>query len=178
MTNKFGSDNIIFEHGVAYEEHKEWTAEDASGIEKAVAQAKDVDYIIACVGENSYAETTGNISDLNLSSNQKLLVKRLQETGKPVILILNEGRPRLIHDLVDGCKAIVNIMLPGNYGGDALADLLSGDENFSGRLPLHILHTLIRSPPTILKYARQEKLCPEHITMRLTQTRSGGLVRE
>ena len=81
MTNKFGSDNIIFEHGVAYEEHKEWTAEDASGIEKAVAQAKDVDYIIACVGENSYAETTGNISDLNLSSNQKLLVKRLQETG-------------------------------------------------------------------------------------------------
>lgn len=135
MTNKFGSDNIIFEPGVAYEEHKEWTAEDASGIEKAVAQAKDVDYIIACVGENSYAETTGNISDLNLSSNQKLLVKRLQDTGKPVILILNEGRPRLIHDLVDGCKAIVNIMLPGNYGGDALADLLSGDENFSGRLP-------------------------------------------
>ena len=89
---------------------------------------------MACIGETSYCETPGNINDLNLSVNQTALVKRLAATGKPVVLILNEGRPRLINDIVPLADAIVDIMLPGNYGGDALADLLAGDANFSGQI--------------------------------------------
>ena len=88
-----------------------------------------------CIGENSYAETSGNILDANISVNQHQLVEELAATGKPVVLILNEGRPRLIHQLVPQAKAIVDIILPGNYGGEALARLLSGEDNFSGRLP-------------------------------------------
>ena len=135
LRNKFGTDNILYEAGVSYNEAGNWYEENIHEIDKAVAKAENAEYIIVCIGENSYAETTGNIYDLNLSSNQKNLVKAMQSTGKPVILVLNEGRPRLINDLVPGAHAVVNIMLPGNYGGDALADLLAGDENFSGRLP-------------------------------------------
>lgn len=135
MRNKFGESNIIYEPGVTYDEGGEWYAENIPEIEKAVEKARNVDYILVCIGENSYAETTGNINDLNLSENQKQLVKMLDKTGKPIILILNQGRPRLINDIVPCAQAIVNIMLPGNYGADALADLLAGDENFSGRLP-------------------------------------------
>lgn len=135
MRNKFGQSNIIYEPGVSYDEKGEWYAEKEPEIEKVIKKSGEADYILVCIGENSYAETTGNINDLNLSSNQKRLVKALSETGKPLILILNQGRPRLINDIVPCAQAIVNIMLPGNYGGDALADLLAGDENFSGRLP-------------------------------------------
>ena len=109
--------------------------EDASRIEQAVRAAQDVDVIIACVGENSYTETVGNLSDLALSDNQRRLVKALAKTGKPIILVLNEGRPRLVNDLEPLCKAVVNILLPGNYGADALVRLLAGDANFSGRMP-------------------------------------------
>ena len=118
-----------------------------TGIDEAVAAARTCDVVIACVGENTYCETPGNMDDLNLSSNQKDLVKALAATGKPVILVLNEGRPRIIGDIEPLVKAVVDVMLPSNYGGDALAALLSGDENFSGKLPFtyskHInsLHT-------------------------------------
>lgn len=135
MRNKFGEKNIIYEPGVTYNEKDDWYVENIPEIEKVVEKAKEADYIVVCVGENSYAETTGNINDLNLSPNQKDLVRMLEKTGKPVVLILNQGRPRLIYDIVSCARAIVNIMLPGNYGADALADLLAGDENFSGRLP-------------------------------------------
>ena len=91
--------------------------------------------IIACIGENSYCETPGNMDDLNLSQNQKELVWALAATGKPLVLILNEGRPRVIGDIEPLAQAVVDILLPGNYGGDALADLLAGDANFSARLP-------------------------------------------
>ena len=94
-----------------------------------------MDYILACVGENSYCETPGNLTNLFLSQNQLNLVKALAATGKPVILILNEGRPRIINEIEPLVKAVVNIMLPGNYGGDALANLLAGDVNFSGKMP-------------------------------------------
>ena len=90
---------------------------------------------MACIGENSYTETPGNLSDLTLSQNQRDLVKALSQTGKPIVLILNEGRPRIISDIVLLCQAVVDILLPGNYGGDALALLLSGKRNFSGRMP-------------------------------------------
>jgi beta-glucosidase len=91
--------------------------------------------ILACVGENSYCETPGNINDLTLSANQRNLVKALAKTGKPIILILNEGRPRVINEIEPMADAIIDILLPGNYGGDALAALISGEENFSGKLP-------------------------------------------
>lgn len=132
---RFGKDNVIFEPGVEYDEESSWQAEKAPQIEKAVARAAEADYIVACVGENSYAETQGSIADLNLSANQKALVRALAATGKPIVLVLNEGRPRIIHDIEPLAGAIVDIMLPSNYGGDALAALLSGDENFSGKLP-------------------------------------------
>jgi beta-glucosidase len=135
MQNVFGKEDIIYEEGVSYDNSKAWDQELKPQIEKAVKAADDADVIVACIGENSYAETTGNITDANLSQNQKELVLALEKIGKPVILVLNEGRARLIQELVPAAKAIVDIMLPGNYGGDALANLLSGKANFSGRLP-------------------------------------------
>lgn len=135
FTNKFGADNIIYEAGVTYNEKGNWQDENAPEIDKAVAAAANADYIVACIGENSYCETPGNLTNLFLSENQLNLVKALAKTGKPVILILSEGRPRLIADIEPLSKAVVDIMLPGNYGGDALANLVAGDANFSGKMP-------------------------------------------
>ena len=137
LCNKYGKENIIYEPGVTYAPYKNdnWWEENQPEIEKSVAAAAGADVIIACIGENSYCETPGNLSDLTLSENQRNLVKALAATGKPVILVLNEGRPRIINDIVPLAKAVVHVMLPGNYGGDALANLLAGDANFSGKLP-------------------------------------------
>jgi beta-glucosidase len=141
-------DHVSYVPGIVYNpNYGMWQDEDASGIPLAVAAARNADVIIACVGENTYCETPGNMDDLNLSANQKALVKALAVTGKPVILVLNEGRPRIIDDIEPLAKAVVDVMLPSNYGGDALAALLAGDENFSGKLPFtypkhaHSLHT-------------------------------------
>lgn len=133
--NKFGKDNVVLEQGVTYNEKGQYWEENAPEIEKAVNAANGADVIVACIGENSYCETPGNLTDLWLSENQRNLVKALVKTGKPVVLILNEGRPRLIADIEPLAKAIVHIMLPGNYGADALANLLAGDANFSAKLP-------------------------------------------
>ena len=137
LCNKFGKENIIYEPGVTYAPYKNdnWWEENTPEIEKSVEAARNADVIIACIGENSYCETPGNLTDLNLSANQQNLIKALAKTGKPIILILNEGRPRLIKDIEPLAKAVVNIMLPGNYGGDALANLLAGDANFSAKMP-------------------------------------------
>lgn len=135
FTNKFGAENIIYEAGVTYNEKGNWWDENEPEIEKAVAAAAQADYIVACIGENSYCETPGNLTNLTLSENQLNLVKALAKTGKPIILILNEGRPRIIADIEPLSKAVVNVMLPGNYGGDALANLVAGDANFSGKMP-------------------------------------------
>lgn len=137
LCNKFGKENILYEPGVTYAPYKNdnWWEENTPEIDKSVAAAQNADVIIACIGENSYCETPGNLTDLNLSMNQQNLVKALAATGKPVILILNEGRPRLIKDIEPLAKAVINIMLPGNYGGDALANLLAGDANFSAKMP-------------------------------------------
>lgn len=135
LCNKYGKDNIILEQGVTYNEQGQYWEENAPEIEKAVSAANNADVIIACIGENSYCETPGNLTDLWLSENQRNLVKELAKTGKPVILILNEGRPRLIADIEPLAKAIVDILLPGNYGADALANLLAGEANFSAKLP-------------------------------------------
>ena len=135
LCNKYGKENIILEQGVTYNENGAYYDENKPEIDKAVAAAAQADVIIACIGENSYTETPGNLTDLWLSNNQRDLVKELAKTGKPIILVLNEGRPRLITDIEPLAKAVVDILIPGNYGGDALANLLAGDANFSGKMP-------------------------------------------
>ena len=135
LCNKYGKDHIILEQGVTYKERGRYHEENELQIQKAVNAAAQADVIIACIGENSYTETPGNLSDLWLSKNQRDLVKALAKTGKPIILVLNEGRPRLIADIEPLAKAVVDILIPGNYGGDALANLLAGDTNFSGKMP-------------------------------------------
>ncbi len=135
LCNKYGKGNIILEQGVTYNERGQYYEENEPQIERAVSAAQQADIIIACIGENSYTETPGNLNDLWLSENQRNLVKALAKTGKPVILVLNEGRPRLIADIEPLAKAVLHIFLPGNYGADALANLLSGEANFSAKMP-------------------------------------------
>ena len=133
--NRFGTANVILEQGVRYNEQGNYYDEVVDGFDRAVAAARRADVIVACIGENSYCETPGNLTDLTLSENQRELVKALAKTGKPVILVLNEGRPRLVADIEPLASAVVDILLPGNYGADALANLLAGDANFSAKLP-------------------------------------------
>ena len=135
LCNKYGKENVILEQGVTYNEDGAYYDENEPQIDKAVAAAAQADIIIAAIGENSYTETPGNLTDLWLSKNQRKLVKELAKTGKPIILVLNEGRPRLIADIEPLAKAVVDILIPGNYGGDALANLLAGDANFSAKMP-------------------------------------------
>ena len=135
LCNKYGKENIILEQGVTYNENGAYYDENEPQIDKAVAAADKADVIIACIGENSYTETPGNLNDLWLSANQRNLVKALAMTGKPIVMVLNEGRPRLIADIEPLAKAVVDILIPGNYGGDALANLLAGDANFSAKMP-------------------------------------------
>ena len=133
--NQYGKENVILNQGVTYNEKGKYWEENEPQIQDAVNAAKDADVIVACIGENSYTETPGNLTDLWLSENQRNLVKELAKTGKPVILVLNEGRPRLIADIEPLAKGIIDIFLPGNYGGDALAQLVAGKQNFSGKMP-------------------------------------------
>ena len=133
--NEYGKENVILNQGVTYNEKGKYREENEPNIDAAVAAAKDADVIVACIGENSYTETPGNLTDLWLSENQRHLVKALAKTGKPIVLVLNEGRPRLIADIEPLAKGIIDIFLPGNYGGDALAQLVAGKQNFSGKMP-------------------------------------------
>lgn len=146
LRDRFGSDMVEYVPGVVYSGYN-WQSEavlDLRAVSKAVSRA---DVVVVCVGENSYCETPGNINDLNLSGNQKSLVKMVAAYDKPVIMVLNEGRPRIINDIEPNVDAVIDVMLPGNFGGDALAALVSGDENFSGKLPftyskyVNALHT-------------------------------------
>ena len=133
--NEYGKENVILNQGVTYNEKGKYWEENEPQIQGAVDAAKNVDVIVACIGENSYTETPGNLTDLWLSENQRNLVKELAKTGKPVVLVLNEGRPRLIADIEPLAQGIINILIPGNMGGDALVDLVSGKSNFSGKMP-------------------------------------------
>ena len=148
LANKFGTDKVRYVAGMEFsQERYKWQEELNVNIPAAVSAARNVDVVVACLGENSYCETPGNIDDLNLSVNQKDLLKALAATGKPIVLVLNEGRPRVIGDVEPLANAVVDVMLPSNYGGDALAELLAGDANFSGKLPftypkhVNALHT-------------------------------------
>lgn len=154
LIHRVGGGQVVYEPGVTYKVADPPTtsipywAENEPEIEKAVAAAGKVDYILLCVGENSYCETPGNLDDLTLSANQMRLAKALASTGKPIILILNEGRPRIISEIEPLVKAIVHVYLPGNYGGDALANILYGDVNPSGKLP----YTYPRSVNSLITY--------------------------
>lgn len=141
LQQKFGSENVEFSEMVSYKGEKDWRKDhhvpelliaDGNSTGDKVSRA---DVIVCFIGENTYTETPGNIDDLTLSQNQIDMVKALAQSGKPIILVLNEGRPRLITEIEPLATAIVHTFLPGNYGGDALANLISGDASFSGRLP-------------------------------------------
>lgn len=140
LAQKFGADNVDFSEMVAYDnsdfrrDHHVPELLQESGLSTADKIAR-ADVIIACIGENSYTETVGNIDDLTLSRNQLDMVKALAQTGKPIVLVLGEGRPRLVSEIEPLAAAVVQTFLPGNYGGEALANLLSGEANFSARLP-------------------------------------------
>ncbi len=145
---KFGKDKVKYVPGIEFDQARyAWQNELKVNIPSVVAAARGADVVVLCLGENSYCETPGNLDDLNLSTNQKDLLKAVASTGKPVVLVLNEGRPRIIGDVEPLAAAVVDVMLPSNYGGDALAELLAGDENFSGKLPftypkhINALHT-------------------------------------
>ncbi|MGL4412026.1 MAG: glycoside hydrolase family 3 N-terminal domain-containing protein [Bacteroidales bacterium] len=154
VQNRIGVNNVVYEPGVTYKTQIPSTTsisydqENSPEIDKAVAASRSVDYIILCLGENSYCETPGNLNTLDISINQANLARALVATGKPVILVLNEGRPRVISDIEPSMKAVVQTYLPGNYGGDALAAILWGDINPSGRLP----YTYPRSANSLITY--------------------------
>jgi beta-glucosidase len=136
LQKKLGAKNVVFSQGVAYKMKGKYWEDSVVNMAATVKAAANVDYVLLCIGENSYTETPGNTNDLNLSDNQIALVNTLYKTGKPVVLILNEGRPRIISRIEPNASAIVHTYLPGNYGGDALADILAGDVNPSGKLPI------------------------------------------
>ncbi len=136
LSNEFGAANVKCVPAMSYSQaYGQYDAVVDVDINAAVAAARSCDVIVACVGENTYCETPGNLDDLTLGSEQTELVKALAATGKPIVLVLNEGRPRIINEIEPLAAAVVDVMLPGPYGADALAQLLSGKENFSGRLP-------------------------------------------
>lgn len=135
LANKYGAANVKYVPGVQYKDRGAYYEEETPEYASAVAAARSADVIVACIGENSYCETPGNLTDLNISPNQAQLVKELAKTGKPIVLVLNEGRPRLIASIEPLAKGVIDAILPGNYGGDALANLISGDANFSAKLP-------------------------------------------
>ena len=139
---------MVYSQGVAYKTKGQYFEDTIISIDAAVKAAAKVDYVLLCIGENSYTETPGNLNDLNLSENQIALANALFKTGKPVVLVLNEGRPRIISKIEPGAAAILNIYLPGNSGGNALADILAGDVNPSGKLPI----TYPRYPNDLVGY--------------------------
>ena len=148
LVNKFGADQVSYEPCVIYNQ-KQWQVSKMASeetVQRALAKAEEADVIIACVGENSYCESPGNIDDLTLDVNQLNLVKRLASLKKPILLVLNEGRPRIINEIEPLATAVVDVLLPGNYGGDAFANLIAGDANFSAKLPFtypRYVHSLI-----------------------------------
>lgn len=135
LNEKFGTGNVNYVPTVTFSEKGSYQDEIVVDFDNAVKAAADADVIVACIGENSYCESPGNLTDLHLSANQRDMVKALAKTGKPIVLIVNEGRPRIIADIEPLAKGIIDILLPGNFGGDALAGLLAGERNFSAKLP-------------------------------------------
>jgi len=143
IQQKIGKDNVSYEPGSSNDS--------LQNINDAVKAAKKADVVVLCLGELSYTENVGNIDDLNLPPAQIQLAAELAKTGKPVILVLAEGRPRLVTDAESQSAATVMMYLAGNEGGDALANILFGDANPSGKLP----YTYPRYPNALVNYYRK-----------------------
>lgn len=135
MQDKAGKENVTYVPGVSYKMDGKYFEEYEDQLDAAVAAAANVDVIVLCLGENSYTETPGNLSDLYISELQTKLATRLAATGKKIVLVLNEGRPRVISKFEPQMAAVLQTYLPGNFGGIAIADVLFGKVNPSGRLP-------------------------------------------
>ena len=133
-------DKVTYVPGVSFDKEID--------IEAAVRAARDADVAVVCIGETSYTETPGNITDLTLSEPQLRLAERIEATGKPVVLVLIEGRPRVINRIVEGAKGILLAYNPSNEGGTAIADVLFGDYNPGGKLP----YSYPRTPNGLITY--------------------------
>lgn len=143
--NKLGKENVFYTPGADLEK------EDDSDIKKAVELAKNASKIVLCLGEKNYTETPGDINNIYMSNSQIKLALALSKLNKPIILVLNEGRPRLISDFEDKMNAVIQCYLPGNEGARALVDIIYGDINPSGRLP----YNYPRYPNSLEKYNRK-----------------------
>jgi len=148
FVNTYGNNNVKYVPGVSYKDGGTYYEMIENSISKAVFEAKRSDYIILCLGETSYTEKPGDLNDLKLHDLQVKLANELSKTEKPIILILNQGRPRLITDIQELMKGIINIYLPGNLGGNALVDIVSGVVNPSGKLP----YTYPAFPNSLIPY--------------------------
>ena len=148
FVNTYGNSNVKYVPGVSYKDGGTYYEMIENSISKAVFEAKRSDYIVLCLGETSYTEKPGDLNDLKLHDLQVKLANELSKTEKPIILILNQGRPRLITDIQELMKGIINIYLPGNLGGNALVDIVSGVVNPSGKLP----YTYPAFPNSLIPY--------------------------
>ncbi len=159
VQQEIGAPNVTYVPGVSYSTKPDakYYDEAADRLEEAVAAAKNADVIILCLGENSYVEKPGDLNDLYLNDLQTQLAQRLTATGKPVVLVLNEGRPRVISRFEAPIKAIMQAYLPGNFGGDAIADVLFGDVNPSGKLPYNYPRYPNALVPYLHKYSEEQK---------------------
>lgn len=163
IQNKIGAENVKFVEGLSYDFEGKYYEEKDIDISSAVKAAQGVDCILLFLGENSYCEKPGDLHDLYISENQTQLALALAKTGKPVILVLNEGRPRIISKFEEQMAAVVHTYLPSNFGGDALAEILFGDVNPSGKLP----YTYPMFPNSLITYdykhsEKQEKLAGQY----------------
>ncbi|MBC8053167.1 MAG: glycoside hydrolase family 3 C-terminal domain-containing protein [Sphingobacteriaceae bacterium] len=140
IRNTFGTNNVEYSEGASFE--------NAINISETVSKASNSDIIVLCVGENSYTETPGNIGDINISAPQIELTKALAATGKPIVLVLTEGRPRIISQIEPLASAVLHTYLLGNEGGNVVADALAGKINPSGKLP----YTYPRNSNSLINY--------------------------
>lgn len=147
--------NINLFEGVSFNHHADYTAEIVHDLTQFTQKASKADVLVLCIGENSYCEKPGDLEDLYLSDNQQELVKIAAKTGKPIVLVLVQGRPRVISKIEPMAKAIVNAYLPGNYGGDAIASILFGETNPSGKLPITYPRYPNSLEPYYIKHAEQ-----------------------
>jgi beta-glucosidase len=157
IEEKVGASNVTYVPGTRIVRPRGWDSgptllDEEVDIAAAVRAARDADVVVLCLGEGSYAETPGNITDLTLGEPQLRLARAIEETGKPVVLVLVEGRPRVISSIADGARAILMAYNPSNEGGQAVADVLFGDFNPGGKLPF----TYPRSVNNIFAYDRKQ----------------------
>ncbi len=155
VQNEIGK-NATWIPGVSYGKEMDYRIENKDRYEEAIAAARRSDYVVLCVGENSYAEKPGDLVDLTLSKLQLQYAQDLLKTGKPVILVLAEGRPRVIREIASDVNGILMAYWPGNYGGDALADVIFGDVNPSGKLPITYPSAVNSLVPYIHKYSEEQ----------------------